>query len=133
MTLLAVTVLTSLDAEDLNAMGIPESTSEHATRLAKLAWAAGVRGFVPSPLEAERLRAELGPEAYLVTPGIRPGVAASGDQKRVASPAAAIAAGSDLLVVGRPIHGSTDPAARAAELAAEIAAARAALGSGSRP
>ncbi len=120
LTLLAVTVLTSLDAADLAAQGIAGSTSEHVLRLARLAWDAGVRGFVASAAEAGALRRALGPDAILVTPGIRPAGAAAGDQKRVATPAQAIADGADLLVVGRPIRDAADPLGAAGAVVAEI-------------
>lgn len=120
MTILAVTALTSLDAADLSAIGLSESPQDHVLRLARLAWGAGVRGFVASPAEASALRRELGPDALLVTPGIRPAGAASLDQKRVATPARAIADGADLLVVGRPIRDAADPLAAARSVAREI-------------
>lgn len=120
LTILAVTVLTSLDADDLATQGIAGSASDHVLRLARTAWAAGVRGFVASPAEARALRLALGPEALLVTPGIRPAGAAAGDQKRVATPAQAIADGADLLVVGRPIRDAADPLAAARGVLAEI-------------
>jgi orotidine-5'-phosphate decarboxylase len=123
LTILAVTVLTSLDEADLSAQAIPGSAGEHVVRLARLAWDAGVRGFVASPAEARALRAALGAEALLVTPGIRPAGAAAGDQKRVATPATAIADGADLLVVGRPIRDAADPLAAAQAVVAEIARA----------
>jgi orotidine-5'-phosphate decarboxylase len=124
MKVLAVTVLTSLDADDLRSIGVQGSPAEQARSLAALAWSAGVRGFVTSAHEAPLLREALGPEAFLVTPGIRPAGGDRGDQKRVATPASAIAAGADLLVVGRPIHGAPDPAEAASRLAAEIEGAR---------
>ena len=123
MTILAVTVLTSLDEADLRAQGIGGTAREHVLRLAEGAWKAGVRGFVTSPAEARALREALGSEAYLVTPGIRPAGAASGDQKRVATPADAIAAGADLMVVGRPIRDAVSPREAAEALVAEIAGA----------
>jgi orotidine-5'-phosphate decarboxylase len=83
---------------------------------------AGVRGFVTSPQEVGALRDALGPEAFLVTPGIRPAGAASGDQKRVATPVAALQAGADLLVIGRPIRDAADPRAAAEAIAQDIAA-----------
>lgn len=120
LTILAVTVLTSLDASDLAAQAIPGTPREHVIRLARLAWDAGVRGFVCSPAEARAMREALGPEAILVTPGIRPAGADAGDQKRVATPASAIADGADLLVVGRPIRDAADPLAAARAVVAEI-------------
>jgi orotidine-5'-phosphate decarboxylase len=126
MTILAVTLLTSLDAADLAAQGIGDGTPDarrHVVRMARLAWQAGVRGFVTSPAEVAALRDELGPDAFLVTPGVRPAGAEVGDQKRVATPASAIGAGADLLVVGRPIRDARDPLAAAHTLVEEIAAA----------
>lgn len=120
LTILAVTVLTSLDEGDLRAQGVEASPSEQVLRLARAAWAAGVRGFVASPAETRALREALGPEALLVIPGIRPTGAAAGDQKRIATPASAIADGADLLVVGRPIRDAVDPAAAAGAVVAEI-------------
>jgi len=123
LTILAVTWLTSLDANDLAAQAIPGTPAEHALRLAKLAWKAGVRGFVCSAAEVATLRKELGPEAILVTPGIRPAGASAGDQKRTATPRGAIENGASLLVVGRPIRDAADPKAAARAIADEIAEA----------
>ncbi|HRI69928.1 MAG TPA: orotidine-5'-phosphate decarboxylase [Polyangium sp.] len=120
LTILAVTLLTSLDAPDLVDLGVVESAPNHVERLARLAWNAGVRGFVASAAEARNLRQTLGPDALLVTPGIRPAGNAAGDQKRVVTPADAIAAGADLLVVGRPIRDAVDPAAAASGIVQEI-------------
>ena len=120
LTILAVTVLTSLDAEDLRAQGVEAAPSEQVLRLARVAWDAGVRGFVASPAETRALREALGPEALLVIPGIRPTGAAAGDQKRIATPASAIGDGADLLVVGRPIRDAAYPVAAAASVVAEI-------------
>ncbi len=108
--LLAVTVLTSLDESDLKAMGMQGDAEESVLRLGGLALASGAQGLVCSPREVAALRA-LHSEAILVTPGIRPAGSAMGDQKRAATPAAALKAGSSLLVIGRPIHGADDPAA----------------------
>lgn len=121
LMVLAVTVLTSLDDADMAAQGVGARAQDHAVRLAKVAWSAGVRGFVCSPAEVARLRAELGPEATLVTPGVRPAGAATQDQKRVATPEEAIAQGADYVVVGRPIRDAADPAAAASAVASEIA------------
>jgi len=121
LTVLAVTVLTSLDDTDLAAQGIGGRAQDHVLRLARLAWRAGVRGFVCSPAEVRSLRTELGPDAILVTPGVRPAGSAAGDQKRIATPAQAIADGADFIVVGRPIRDAADPAAAARAIAAEIA------------
>ena len=123
LQIVAVTVLTSLDAADLAAQAIGGTAAEQALRLASLAWEAGVRAFVCSPHEAASLRAALGREAVLITPGIRPAGSDSGDQKRVQRPADAISAGADLLVVGRPIRNAADPVQAARAIAAEIATA----------
>ena len=120
LTILAVTVLTSLDTGDLAAQGVPGSARDHVIRLGRMAWEAGVRGFVTSPAEARALREALGPTALLVTPGIRPAGSGAGDQKRVATPAQAIADGADLLVVGRPIRDAANPRAAAEAVVAEI-------------
>ncbi len=115
---LAVTVLTSLGAEDLRALGLFTKVEEHVLRLARLALKAGMDGLVASPEEAPFLRQELGPEPIIVTPGVRPLGAGGGelhDQKRVSDPAAALAGGADFIVVGRPIRSAPSPleAARA--------------------
>ncbi len=120
--LVAVTVLTSLDAADLAATGIRGPTEAQVLRLAALARESGLDGLVCSAAEAPALRAQW-PEALLVVPGIRPAGASAGDQKRAATPSAALAAGASILVVGRPVTAAADPAAAAAALAAEIAAA----------
>ena len=121
--IVAVTVLTSLDDADLADLGIDVSPTTQVLRLAELAWSAGVRAFVCSPLEAAALRASLGADAQLITPGIRPAGAPSADQKRVCSPADAIAAGADMLVVGRPIRQASDPVAAARNIVRAIAKA----------
>jgi len=118
--LLAVTVLTSLDAPALEAIGLSGGPREAADRLAKLAWDAGIRGFVTSAHECAALRDALGQEAFLVTPGIRPAGSDVGDQKRMMTPADAIKAGADLLVVGRPIRDANDPAEAAADIARQV-------------
>lgn len=124
LVLLAVTVLTSLDSSDLTATGVSGGTAEQTLRLAHLAQQSGVNGLVCSVAEVARLRAELGPDAVLVTPGIRLAGAAGGDdQKRTGTPADAIRAGSTLLVVGRPIRDAVDPAAAAHAVLCEIAEA----------
>lgn len=117
--LLAVTVLTSMDAPQLTATGILNSPAEQALRLARIAHAAGIRGLVCSPEEAAQMRREL-PDSILVTPGIRPAGSAVGDQKRIATPAAALAAGADYLVVGRPITQATNPADAAESILQQI-------------
>ena len=121
--LIAVTVLTSLDAGALAAIGFAGTPREAAVRLASLARDAGLDGVVCSPEEIAAIRAACGRDFLLVVPGVRPAGAAPGDQKRVATPADAVRAGADLLVVGRPITGAADPAAAARAIALEIAAA----------
>lgn len=121
--LLAVTVLTSLDDDALAELGMLGSSAESAERLARLAWEAGVHGFVSSPHECAELKRALGPEAFVVTPGVRPGGIAEGDQKRVASPAQAIANGSDMLVLGRPVRDAAEPEKAARDIALEVQAA----------
>jgi orotidine-5'-phosphate decarboxylase len=119
--LLAVTVLTSMDAAQLVATGVNSSPHDQVSRLAEMAYSAGIRGFVASAEEVSSLRAAYS-NATLVIPGIRPAGAAVGDQKRVATPASAIAAGADYLVIGRPITQAADPAATAQAILDEIAA-----------
>ncbi len=121
--LLGVTVLTSLDGPALRAPGIEITPAALVAARARLAVDAGLDGVVASPLEARELRELLGPTAEIVTPGIRPAGAATGDQKRVATPAEAIRAGASRLVVGRPILRASDPAGAARAILAEIAAA----------
>lgn len=124
LTLLAVTVLTSLDDADLRAVGVSDATGPQALRLAKLAVASGVRGLVCSAAEVGALRQAVGPEIVLVTPGIRlADDTKADDQKRVGTPASAIRDGSSLLVVGRPIRDAADPAAAARRILDEIASA----------
>ncbi len=121
LTLLAITVLTSLDASDLHAVGVSADPSQQALRLAQLAHAQGIPGMVCSAAEVGALRAALGPQAVLVTPGIRPQDSpGADDQKRTGTPASAIRAGSSLLVVGRPIRDAADPAAAARAISDEI-------------
>jgi len=119
----AVTVLTSLDDDDLVAIGLgqPDAATE---RLARLALDAGCRTLVCSPLEAARVRALAGPDVTLVCPGVRPASGGVDDQARVATPGEALAAGADLLVVGRPITRAADPAAAAGAISAEALAGR---------
>lgn len=120
MSLVAVTVLTSLEDADLRTLGVGGTAREQAMRLARLAHGAGIRHFVCSPHEAEELRAALGPKAVLFTPGIRPAGHDAMDQKRTATPASAIRAGADFVVIGRPIRDAADPAEAARAIAAEI-------------
>jgi orotidine-5'-phosphate decarboxylase len=123
LKLLAVTVLTSLDAADLVATGVSAAPNDHVLRLAKLATSSGVPGLVCSTAEVGALRSALGPDVILVTPGIRPAGAAAGDQKRVGTPASALRDGSSLLVVGRPIRDAADPAAAARSILLEMSGA----------
>jgi len=118
--LLAVTVLTSMDANELAGIGITASPAEQVLRLARLAQASGITGMVCSPEEVAILRKETGPDSLLVVPGIRPAGSAVGDQKRIATPTQAIADGASMLVVGRPITRATDPAAAARAVLQEI-------------
>ena len=122
--LIAVTILTSLDAAAVRAVGLEGSPREAALRLAILAKESGLDGVVCSPEEIETIRAACGGDFLLVVPGVRPRGEAAGDQRRIATPSEAIRAGADLLVVGRPITGAPDPVAAARAIAAEIAAAR---------
>jgi orotidine-5'-phosphate decarboxylase len=118
--LLAVTVLTSLDAAGLAATGVSGGPTQQVLRLARLALDAGADGLVCSAHEVKPLRDALGEGPALVVPGIRPHGAPSGDQRRTMAPAEAMAAGADWIVVGRPITAAADPAAAAAAIAAEI-------------
>ena len=121
--LLAVTVLTSMDDAQLAATGITASPAEQVLKLAKLARQSGIDGFVCSAEEVAAVRAATGPQTLLVIPGIRPAGAAIDDQKRIATPAQAIAQGASMLVVGRPITQAKDPAAAAEDILNEIAQA----------
>ena len=116
--LLAVTALTSLGVEDLDAVGLSRDV---VPRLARLAIGAGADGVVCSPQEVAALRAALGPGPLLVVPGIRPSGSNPGDQRRTGTPAEAIRAGASLLVIGRPLRDAPDPAAAADAIAREIA------------
>lgn len=121
MKLLAITVLTSLDAGDLRQQGITMTPAELVLHRARLAKDAGFDGVVASAQEAKAIRAELGRDFLIVTPGIRPAGIAAGDQARAVTPAEAIAAGADYLVVGRPITAAADPGQAANAIIAEIA------------
>jgi len=120
--LLAVTVLTSLDAATLAAVGVAGGPVEQVLRLARMAMAAGADGLVCSPQEVARIRDALGGAPLLVVPGIRPAGSAAGDQARTATPAEAVAAGADWSVVGRPITAAADPAAAARAIVASLPA-----------
>ncbi len=118
--LTAVTVLTSLSADDLRAVGVNDTPAQQVLRLATLTAACGLDGVVCSAQEIELLRASLPKEFLLVTPGIRPAGDAVGDQKRVETPGTAIAKGSSYLVIGRPITQASDPVGKLREIAREI-------------
>lgn len=121
--LLAVTVLTSMDAAQLKAAGVGRSPEKQVELLAKMSMKAGIRGFVCSPQEVAHLRTLTGPEGVLVVPGIRPAGAAVGDQKRLATPADTLRNGASYLVVGRPITQAGDPATAAEAIIREMAQA----------
>jgi orotidine-5'-phosphate decarboxylase len=118
--LLGVTVLTSLGEEDLCAVGQSGPLADQVLRLARLAQSCGLDGVVCSPREIAAIKAACGPDFVLMVPGIRPGWAASGDQKRVMTPGEALAAGADYLVIGRPVTGAQDAAAAARQIVEEI-------------
>jgi len=123
LKILAVTVLTSYDDNDLHAAGYGLNVADLVEARAKQAQVLGVDGIVSSPEEAAALRKIVGHEINLVTPGIRPTWSATGDQKRIMTPARAIVAGADYLVVGRPVMDAADPKAAAESIHAEIAEA----------
>ncbi|WP_421988510.1 orotidine-5'-phosphate decarboxylase [Roseococcus sp.] len=118
--LLAVTVLTSIDAATLRAIGVAADPVEQVVRLARMAFEAGADGLVCSPREVAPIRAALGQGPCLVVPGIRPAGSEIGDQARVATPAEAVSDGADWIVVGRPITGAADPAAAARAIVASL-------------
>jgi orotidine-5'-phosphate decarboxylase len=122
--LIAVTILTSMNQKALTELGIQCSVEEQVMRLAQLASDAGLDGVVCSAHEVKMLRDNLGEEFKLVTPGIRPGGANNDDQKRVMTPAQAINAGSEYLVIGRPITQAADPGQALEDICEEISAAR---------
>lgn len=121
--LIAVTVLTSMERADLSEIGLDIDPLDQVKRLAALTQSSGLDGVVCSAQEASALRAQAGVGFELITPGIRPADAEKGDQRRVMTPAEAIAAGSTYLVIGRPITGAADPAAAAIAIQAEVDAA----------
>jgi orotidine-5'-phosphate decarboxylase len=134
LEIVGVTVLTSLDASDLAALGARPDVAAHVERLAQLAWDEGVRAFVCSPHELVRLRGALGPGATLITPGVRaPGMTGQSpadDQKRSMSAGQAIALGADWIVVGRPIRDAVNPREAAQAIAHEAREALTARGGG---
>ena len=124
--LIAVTILTSLGADDLSEIGFNGTTAENVLRLARLAEEAGADGVVCSPLEALQVRAGAGDGFLLVTPGVRPAASAADDQRRITTPGQAVRNGADYLVVGRPITQSADPLQALRAIGAEIDAIAAA-------
>ena len=118
--LVAITVLTSLDDADMKELGLAGPILDRVLALARLARNCGLDGVVCSPLEVAALRREMGPGFKLVVPGIRPTWAVAGDQKRFMTPADALAAGADYLVIGRPITGADDPRDAARRIAEEV-------------
>jgi orotidine-5'-phosphate decarboxylase len=122
LKVLGVTVLTSLAADDLEKIGVRGSVTDQVLRLAALAISNGCQGVIASAREAPALRAELGEDFAIVTPGVRLAGTGHGDQVRVVTPSEAIAAGASHIVVGRPITGAADPAAEARAILGEISA-----------
>jgi orotidine-5'-phosphate decarboxylase len=118
--IVAVTVLTSLGEADLDDIGMTGPVRDAARRLAVLAVESGAQGLVCSPQEVAAVRAEVGDDILLITPGVRPAGADAHDQARVATPEEALRAGADMLVIGRPITGAADPGAAAAAIAASL-------------
>lgn len=116
----AVTILTSMDDAALRSIGIDDTALDAAVRLATLAVAAGARAIVCSPQEVAAIRASVPTDIRLITPGVRPVGSDAGDQKRIATPQQALADGADLVVIGRPITGATDPGAAAASIGASL-------------
>ncbi|MCE9615260.1 MAG: orotidine-5'-phosphate decarboxylase [Lentisphaerae bacterium] len=122
--IVAVTTLTSLNQDDLAQIGVTRPIAAHTLALGQLAIASGCDGLVCSPLEVAFFRRDLGVAPLIVTPGVRPAGAARGDQKRVATPAEAVRAGSSFLVVGRPILDAPDPAAAAESVLQDMRSAQ---------
>lgn len=116
----AITVLTSMDEDQLHSIGVDDNPAGQVTRLAELAHNAGLDGIVCSPQEAKQMRELLGPDAIIITPGVRPQGFAFGDQSRVAAPAQAFDAGASHLVIGRPITRATDPVQAFDEIVTEL-------------
>jgi len=123
LRLLAVTVLTSFDEQDLRDLGYPCNVADLVALRVRNAMAAGIDGVVASPLEARSIRALAGNDAMIVTPGVRSATASSGDQKRVATPRQAIDDGADYLVIGRQVTRAADPGAALRQIRAELEAA----------
>lgn len=118
--IVGVTILTSMDEEDLTAVGLTTPIESQVVRMAKLAQENGLDGVVCSPFEISAIRAACGPDFTLVVPGIRPKGSATGDQKRIMTPAEAIERGADYIVIGRPITEAEDPVAAARTIAADL-------------
>lgn len=118
--IVAITVLTSMDQDALGQIGVMRPVAQEVSSLASMACASGTDGIVCSPQEASDMRRLLGPSAIIVTPGVRPAGTESEDQRRIATPAQAIAAGATMIVVGRPITQADDPAAAFLAIAKEI-------------
>ena len=118
--LVAISILTSMNEEDLSSIGVRDTVASEVERLAKLSYSAGADGLVCSAQEASSMREILGPEALIITPGIRPRGAEKGDQQRTATPASAIAAGASKLVIGRSITEAKDPCATFEEIVNEL-------------
>ena len=117
---LGITVLTSMDGDALSQIGIERTPADQVKLLAGVAKSAGISGVVASPQEASALREMLGPQAYIVTPGVRPAGAEAGDQSRIATPAQAFANGASHIVIGRPVTRADDPAAAFDAIVAEL-------------
>ena len=124
VNILAVTVLTSLNDDDLQEIGVSGRVSDQALRMASLAQSAGCQGIVTSPREAQMIRKSLGEGFAIVTPGVRPAGSDTHDQQRISTPAQAIANGASHIVVGRPITHAPDPASAAAAIISEMEQAR---------
>jgi orotidine-5'-phosphate decarboxylase len=120
---IAVTLLTSMDTREARRVGIAGRLESRVVALARLAQRAGLDGVVASPLEIRAIRRACGPKFLIVTPGVRPAASGRGDQSRVATPAEAIRAGADYIVVGRPITAARDPRAAAGQILSEMAQA----------
>jgi orotidine-5'-phosphate decarboxylase len=120
LTVVAVTVLTSMDQSDLEKVGVQGNVVDQVLRLGALALGNGCKGLVASAQEASELRKKLGEDFVIVTPGVRPAGVSHGDQARVVTPEQAIAAGANYIVVGRPITGATDPGAEARAILAQM-------------
>ncbi len=124
LLVLSVTILTSLDEQEIQRIGFSGSPVENAVRLARMSKQCGLRGVVASPEEIVAIREECGSDLVIVTPGVRPEKSASGDQRRTTTPAAAIAAGADYIVIGRPITDAPAPREAALRIIERLDASR---------